>query len=304
LIDHRLGTKLIAVQGASVASCGTALWCRVEHQIAFDRLKKTGTASQNKRQFSTIFHTIHLLYWDHVVPAKDLNMWQVNEFECTNKAEAVQQRLEATSAGLDQMLRVIDEIDYGILVVNAQGEILHANHLSRHELLSGHFLASVNNRLTGRSADLCSQVELGLAHARRGQRKLVFFDSSQGDMPVVFIPLTRPLQTDSPNVLVLLTRQSACENLAVRMYARAQRLSPSEEAVMIGLCRGLEVSDIARANGVAQSTVRSQVKSLREKTGCASIRRLIQRIHSLPPVVPALRSIAPIRHSIPVFVHP
>jgi DNA-binding NarL/FixJ family response regulator len=105
-------------------------------------------------------------------------------------------------------------------------------------------------------------------------------------------------------VLVLLSRQNACDNLAVRMYARAQHLSPSEEGVMISLCRGLEVADIARENGVAQSTVRSQVKSLREKTGCASIRRLIQRVNSLPPVVPALRIITPMPHNASEFAHP
>ena len=231
-------------------------------------------------------------------------MWQVNESGWGTSAQAAQQRLESMNSGLDQMLRVIDEIDYGILVINARGEILQANHLARHELLTGHLLASVNNVLTGRSTALCEQIEQGMDHACRGQRKLVFLDGSRGDMPVAFIPLSHPLETDSPTVLVLLTRQSACENLAVRMYARAQRLSPSEEAVMIGLCRGLEVSDIARENGVAQSTVRSQVKSLREKTGCASIRRLIQRIHSLPPVVPALRIIAPMRHNEPEFAHP
>ena len=231
-------------------------------------------------------------------------MWQVNESGWGTSAQAAQQRLESMNSGLDQMLRVIDEIDYGILVINARGEILQANHLARHELLTGHLLASVNNVLTGRSTALCGQIEQGMDHACRGQRKLVFLDGSRGDMPVAFIPLSHPLETDSPTVLVLLTRQSACENLAVRMYARAQRLSPSEEAVMIGLCRGLEVSDIARENGVAQSTVRSQVKSLREKTGCASIRRLIQRIHSLPPVVPALRIIAPMRHNAPEFAHP
>lgn len=231
-------------------------------------------------------------------------MWQVNESGWGTNAQVAQQRFEATGTGLDQMLRVIDEIDYGILVINAQGEILQVNHLARHELLTGCWLASVNNRLTGRSTGLCEQIEQGLAHACRGQRKLVFLDGSWGDMPVAFIPLSHPLETDSPTVLVMLTRQSACDNLAVRMYARAQRLSPSEEAVMIGLCRGLEVSDIAKQNGVAQSTVRSQVKSLREKTGCPSIRRLIQRIHSLPPVVPALRTIAPMRHNAPTLAHP
>lgn len=230
-------------------------------------------------------------------------MGQINQSGWGIGAQTAQQRIEATDVGLDQMLRVIDEIDYGILVINAQGEILQANHLARNALHTGHLLSSVNNFLTGRSPELCAQIAHGLEHACRGQRKLVFLDSSQGDMPVVFIPLFHPLETDLPTVLVLLARQSACDNLAVRMYARAQRLSPSEESVMIGLCRGLEVSDIAKENGVAQSTVRSQVKSLREKTGCPSIRRLIQRIHSLPPVVPTLRIIAPIRHNASVFAH-
>lgn len=229
-------------------------------------------------------------------------MWQINESGWSTSAQAAQHRLEAMDTGLVQLLRVIDEIDYGILVTNAQGEILQANHLARHELLTGHLLASVNNRLTGRSTELCEQIEQALEHACRGQRKLVFLDRGRGDMPVAFIPLSHPLEAGSPTVLVLLTRQSACDNLAVRMYARAQRLSPSEELVMIGLCRGLEVSDIARENGVAQSTVRSQVKSLREKTGCPSIRRLIQRIHSLPPVVPVLRTLAPMRHNVTKFV--
>lgn len=231
-------------------------------------------------------------------------MWRANESRWGTSAQTAQQRFEDTDTGWEQMLRVIDEIDYGILVVNAQAEVLQANHLARHELLTGHWLASVNNRLTGRSTRLCEQIEHGLEQAFRGQRTLVFLDGSRGDTPVAFIPLSHPLETDPPTVLVLLTRQSAGDNLAVRMYARAQRLSPSEESVMIGLCRGLEVSDIARENGVAPSTVRSQVKSLREKTGCLSIRRLIQRIHSLPPLVSALRIVAPMRHNVAEFVPP
>lgn len=231
-------------------------------------------------------------------------MWPVNDpANHTRSTQAVQPHWEAIDTGLAQLLQVIDEIDYGILVLSTQGDIVQANHLARHELLTGGWLASVNNRLTGRSTVLCEQIEQGLGHACRGQRKLVFLSGVRDDMPVVFIPLCHPLQAE-PTVLVLLTRQSAGDNLAVRMYARAQHLSHSEELVMIGLCRGLEVSDIARENGVAQSTVRSQVKSLREKTGCPSIRRLIQRIHSLPPVVPALRIGTPMRHNAMQFIQP
>ncbi len=51
-------------------------------------------------------------------------MWQINESGWSTSAQAAQQRPEAMDTGLVQLLRVIDEIDYGILVINAQGEIL------------------------------------------------------------------------------------------------------------------------------------------------------------------------------------
>ena len=231
-------------------------------------------------------------------------MWQVNESGWGTSAGAAHVRHDSPGLGFGQMLRVLDEIDYGILVINAHSQILQTNHLARHELLTGHLIASVSNTLTGRNTALSEQIQTGVEHACRGQRKLVFLKVDQRELPVAFIPLSHPLETDSPSVLVLLSRQNACDNLAVRMYARAQHLSPSEEGVMISLCRGLEVADIAKENGVAQSTVRSQVKSLREKTGCSSIRRLIQRVNSLPPVVPALRIITPMPHNASEFAHP
>ena len=58
--------------------------------------------------------------------------------------------------------------------------------------------------------------------------------------------MSHPLEFDAPTVLVLLSRQNACENLALRMYARSQNLSPSEEAVLLALCRGLSIPDIAK----------------------------------------------------------
>ncbi len=62
-------------------------------------------------------------------------MWQVNESGWGTCADAAQHRFDVASAGMDHLLRVIDEIDYGILVIDAQGQILQANHLARHELL-------------------------------------------------------------------------------------------------------------------------------------------------------------------------
>ena len=38
------------------------------------------------------------------------------------------------------LLRLLDEIDYGLVLVDEQGKIQHANHLARHELARGRLL--------------------------------------------------------------------------------------------------------------------------------------------------------------------
>mgnify|MGYP006146400553 FL=1 len=204
---------------------------------------------------------------------------------------------EAALPGQAHLLRVFDEIDYGMLLVDGQGRILHANHLARHELAQRQILRACSGSLVGSTTEHSERIQQALDAALRGQRRLVLIREADRDLSLAFTPLSHPLEDDAPTVLVLLSRQNACDNLAVRMFARALGLSPTEETVMLALCRGLEIPDIARENGVAVSTVRSQVKTLREKAGAPSVRRLLQRVNSLPPVVPALRIVTPVAHN-------
>jgi len=204
----------------------------------------------------------------------------------------VPQALESSMA-----LRVLDEIDHGVLVLDDQGRVRHANHLARHELSAQQLIMSHGGMLMGGNSELSELLQLAIEQALRGQRKLLLLKDGGRELPMAFVPLGNRMQAESPLVLVLLSRQNACDNLSVRMFARSQNLSPSEEAVMMALCRGLTIPEIAQAHGVAQSTVRSQIKALREKTGSSSIRHLLQRINSLPPMVPALRIVSPVSHN-------
>jgi DNA-binding CsgD family transcriptional regulator len=231
-------------------------------------------------------------------------MWQANETISTRSHFSATGF--GTQGGLDQalLLRVLDEVDYGVLVIDGQGRLRHANHLARHEMISARLIMNHGNTLLGVTTDFTVQIQQALEQALRGQRRLVSLRSASRELSLAFIPLSHPLETDEPSVLVLLSRQSACENLAVRMFARSQNLSPSEESVLMGLCRGLSIPDIAAEHGVVQSTVRSQIKALREKTGCPSIRLMMQRVNSLPPVVPALRIVSPMPHNAMEFAQP
>lgn len=201
--------------------------------------------------------------------------------------------------GLDPALalRALDEMDHGVMILDNHGRLRHANHLARHELAARQIIMSHSGVLLGVSCDLSEQLQSALEHALRGQRRLLLLKDAERELSLAFVPLGLSLQAEPPTVLVLLSRQNACDNLSVRMYARSQNLSPSEEAVMIALCRGLTIPEIAQTNGVAQSTVRSQIKALREKTGSSSIRQLLQRLNSLPPMVPALRIVSPVSHN-------
>lgn len=231
-------------------------------------------------------------------------MWQAGSANRTSDIHEPLAMPGQPVMGRAHLLRVLDEVDYGVLIIDAQGTILHANHLARHELASGRMLVSYGNNLLGSNAEFTAQMQTATEAAFRGQRRLVLLTKGERELSLAFTPLSHPLEADTPTVLVMLSRQSACDNLAVRMFARTIGLSPSEEAVLMGLCRGLEIPEIAAEHGVAPSTIRSQIKTLREKAGSPSIRRLLQRINSLPPVVPALRIVMPMPHNSSDSIHP
>ena len=45
-----------------------------------------------------------------------------------------------TQIGSDFAWRVLEEIDYGLILVGPDGKVQHANHLARHELARARFL--------------------------------------------------------------------------------------------------------------------------------------------------------------------
>jgi DNA-binding CsgD family transcriptional regulator len=189
------------------------------------------------------------------------------------------------------VLRLLDEIDYGLVLVNAQGRMQHANHLARHELATGRLLfAAQGGLIAGSTAALTEQLMAAIHGAAQGRRRLLYLTQGEHCMPVAVIPLAPALETNAASVMLAMARQRVGDNLALQMFAREHCLTPTEESVLRALCDGREVDEIAVQHGVAESTVRTQVRSLRDKTGAHGIRQLVQRVLTLPPLVPALRA--------------
>lgn len=212
-------------------------------------------------------------------------MYQAIEFTVDVPAGASNE-IQRTQLGSDFAWRVLEEIDYGLILVSPEGKVQHANHLARHELARARFLRGERDSVAGSSAQTTAELMRAIRTAAHGRRQMLNLRHGGETLPVACVPLFHPFEGESASVLLLLGRQIGTQNLAVTFFARTYQLTPAEECVLRALCDGMQVHDIAAAKGVCESTVRTQVRSLRDKTQSTSIRLLVQRVAALPPVVP------------------
>jgi DNA-binding CsgD family transcriptional regulator len=195
---------------------------------------------------------------------------------------------------------VLDEIDYGVMVVDpSSASVLHANRLALDEVHVQRTLRVTEGRVEASDPATRQALEAALAAVRLGRRSLVRLPPGRPPGPTpahdadgleVQVSVV-PLAADEGPVRALLVfgKRQVADTLTVGFFARAHALTPTEDAVLGALCRGRKPAQIAQDHGVAISTVRTHVNSIRVKTGTTSIRELIGRVSTLPPMAPALR---------------
>jgi DNA-binding CsgD family transcriptional regulator len=208
------------------------------------------------------------------------------------------ERRNGPGAGLALLLAsVLDEVDYGLVLIAADGHVVHANHAARVELAATKSLQLSGKRLLGRSAADQRALDAALAAARDGgRRRMLAFASDDAlaegkscDLSIVPLPAALSANHNGHAVLIALPRSRIAETLSVDAYARELGLSRREQQVLAGLCEGLRVKEIAVQLEIGDETVRSHVKRLKMKTGCAGIVDIVNQVSRLPPMVGALR---------------
>lgn len=109
---------------------------------------------------------------------------------------------------------------------------------------------------------------------------------------VSLIPLAQRPGSE-PLVLRVLRRHGACSQLGIEMMPSLYGLTGAERRVLKGLIDDVAPQDIADDAGVALSTVRTQIASIRAKLGVSSVQGLLIRPAEVPPFQSALRCEAP-----------
>ena len=185
---------------------------------------------------------------------------------------------------------LLDELDYGmVLMLRDCASVVYVNHVARLILREGHCIAVVEGTLRARRDTDALPLQEALAAARRGLRRLVTLGAEGSRAAVALIPMDASPPGGPALVAAVIGRRRLCEPMSVQWFARGHGLTPAETRVLELLCDGLDPRDIATLNAVAMATVRTQVNSIRDKTGAASIRALLQRLAMLPPMVSSLR---------------
>ena len=200
----------------------------------------------------------------------------------------------ATAGALSGCLtRMLDEIDYGMLLVDVDAKVTYLNHSARQEMDGNHPLQMRGRTLSAQRAQDVAPLYDALAAAQRGLRKLVTLGSGEQRVCVSVVPLPagagQRTEDEGPATLLVLGKRQVCEQLSVQGFARSVHLTPAETRVLERLCSGVRPTLIATHQGVAVSTVRTQIGSIRAKTGAASISELVRQVAVLPPLVGVLR---------------
>lgn len=203
----------------------------------------------------------------------------------TMQAEAVQPRTGAAmhlSASL--LAGALDEVDYGVALVDEDAQVLHMNRRASQLLSAGGVLQVEHGRLrTQHARDLALVRDALHAAAVRGLRRLLSLGCDETRQLAALVPV------QPGTAALLLGRAQVCEDLTLQCFARNHGLTPAETRVLAALSAGQSPTEAARAQGVKLATVRTQIGALRDKTGAASITELVRLVAALPPIVGALR---------------
>lgn len=197
---------------------------------------------------------------------------------------------ELMAPGPTWLKPVLDELDYGIVLLLDRSPAC-VNRVARQQLAEpGCPLRWSDGRLCPLRADDEARWAAALDAGDAGGRRQILTLRGEGhELPLAIVPIDGQEGGGSRRaLLVLMAKRDLCSQLSTDWFCRVHGLTPAESKVLADLIAGHLPRAIAQRNGVALSTVRTQIANLRDKTATRGIRELLLAAATLPPVVPVV----------------
>ena len=185
-------------------------------------------------------------------------------------------QIRARSHTVADLAQVLDALSTAICLFDADGRLVHANVSCRRMLADGDLLAMVGDRIVARNtqADRIFRslfdgvADGGTSSADRRRIELMTSADGRHYLAHAFsLTYQRSLQRDAAATVLFLQKASMVPQLATDAIAAAFRLTPSEMRVLMAIVELGGVPDIAAKLGIAETTVKTHLGRLFEKTG-------------------------------------
>ena len=213
----------------------------------------------------------------------------VTTLVASGRAEPAPRSTDACAAMLERML---DIVDYGMLLLLPNGQVIYANATARFDL-EDHPLMQLQGQVlqVGQARDATALREALVGAVQRGCQKLLTLGGDGGPtLNVAVVPVMEAQGGRAAGAMLVLGKRKVYDEMSIDSFARHYRLTPAEQRVLKLLCAGRRPTEIAQIVGVELSTIRTQVASILEKTGLSGVGALIREVSRLPPLRSLLRA--------------
>jgi DNA-binding CsgD family transcriptional regulator len=183
----------------------------------------------------------------------------------------------------------LDGLDAGLCLVDAGGRLIHANAAGQAILDAGDILHDVGGRLVARDAQVNQTLREIFAAAEQGDAALgtrgisVPLFGKDGERYIAHVlPLTSGARRRAgviyTAVAALFVRKAALVSSRSEVIGKVFKLTPTELRVLLAIVEVGGVPEVAAALGVADTTIRTHIRRLFEKTGVARQADLVKLV--------------------------
>jgi DNA-binding CsgD family transcriptional regulator len=202
-----------------------------------------------------------------------------------------------TSASRDRswqyVLASLDRLGVTAFIVNANGTVHQQNDCARNLLAGDEAVSVANSRLRFSDPVLNTTLETALRKATQPARRASLFPVRAGKNEVYEVNVSplHPAEASGvasavPLALVVISGPRPDAERIARRVRRLYGLTEAEARVVSALTLGETVEQIAVVHGVRVSTVRTQLRSIFEKTGVHRQTDLVRLALSTAPLKP------------------
>lgn len=179
----------------------------------------------------------------------------------------------------------VDTLAYPLLAIQPDGLLLHANLAARELLALGKPLElGPDQRVAPHVAGQRGAFSSALQAASNGQAQQMVWADGESTVHATLRPLGDPSPGAPMPPVLLMLAPPADTVFDASGFASTHRLSHAETRVLEALLHGHQAELTAQRLGVGVATVRTQIASIRRKTGHDSVASLLAALGSLPPL--------------------